>query len=462
VHRSTRGWSYGSSVMDPRTGEILKGHVTLGSLRVRQDYLIAEGLLAPYKQGEAPDTMLEMSLARIRQLSAHEVGHTLGFEHNFAASVNNRSSVMDYPFPLIRFGENGGLDLSDAYGVGIGDWDKRTVIYAYQDFPEEFDDTESRRRILDETIAAGYLYVADQDSRNPGAANPLGNLWDNGADAITELVHLLKVRAWALDNFSENNIRPGRPLATLEEALVPVYLLHRFQIQAVGKLIGGQYFNYVMRGDGQTAPETVTAEKQQAAIDALIGTLDPSVLVLPQSVVDVIPPRPPGHALGRETFGRSTGIIFDPLAPAASAISLTLDVMLNSQRAARLNVFHATDPELPDFNSILDALLNASWYEERTTALSGAIQRIKSDQLLNRLLALATDTSADTQVRAQAFFTIKTLELWLILQSPLNMDNEWTAFYALSAQSIATMMNDPSRMPPGQSQPVPPGSPIGN
>ncbi len=462
VHRSTRGWSYGSSVLDPRTGEILKGHVTLGSLRVRQDYLIAEGLLAPYKEGEAPDTMLEMSLARIRQLSAHEVGHTLGFEHNFAASVNNRSSVMDYPFPLIRFGENGGLDLSDAYGVGIGDWDKRTVIYAYQDFPEEFDDTESRRRILDETIAAGYLYVADQDSRNPGTANPLGNLWDNGADAITELEHLLKVRAWALDNFSENNIRPGRPLATLEEALVPVYLLHRFQIQAVGKLIGGQYFNYVMRGDGQTAPETVTAEKQQAAIDALIGTLDPSVLVLPQSVVDVIPPRPPGHALGRETFGRSTGIIFDPLAPAASAISLTLDVLLNRQRAARLNVFHATDPELPDFKSILDELMAASWYEEREAALAGAVQRLKSDQLLNRLIALATDSKADTQVRAQAFLIIKNLDFWLVTQSPFEMDNEWTAFYTLASQSIATMMSDPTRMPAGQAQPVPPGSPIGN
>ena len=159
------------------------------------------------------------------------------------------------------------------------------------------------------------LYVADEDSRDPGTANPLGNLWDNGADAIAELEHLLKVRRYALDNFSERNIRPGRPLATLEEVLVPVYLLHRFQIQAVGKLIGGQYYNYTMRGDGQTAPVTVTVKKQQAAIDALINTLDPSLLMLPQSVMDIIPPRPPGNALGRESFSRSTGIFFDPWHP---------------------------------------------------------------------------------------------------------------------------------------------------
>ena len=462
VHRSTRGWSYGSSVLDPRTGEILKGHVTLGSLRVRQDFLIAEGLLAPYQQGEVPDTMLEMSLARIRQLSAHEVGHTLGFEHNFAASVNNRSSVMDYPFPLIRFDADGRLDLSDAYAVGIGDWDKRTVLYAYQDFPAELDDAAARRKILEETMAAGYLYVADEDSRDPGTANPLGNLWDNGADAIAELEHLLNVRSYALNNFSENNIRPGRPLATLEEVLVPVYLLHRFQVQAVGKLIGGQYFNYSIRGDGQAMPVTVSGEKQQAAIDALINTLDPSVLMLPQSVIDIIPPRPPGHALGRESFSRSTGVSFDPLAPAASSISLTLDVLLNTQRAARLNAFHALDAERPGFKAVLDALLDASWYEERQSSLAGAVQRVKSDQYLDRLIALATDSKADTQASAQAFLAIKTLDSWLATQSPSNMDSDWTAFYAQARQSIALMLSDPAGIPPVQVHPVPPGSPIGN
>jgi hypothetical protein len=462
VHRSTRGWSYGSSVVDPRSGEILKGHVSLGSLRVRQDYLIAEGLLAPYSQGQVADTMLEMSLARIRQLSAHEVGHTLGMEHNFAASVNDRSSVMDYPFPLIRFGKDGKLDLSDAYGVGIGDWDKRTVLYAYQDFPETLDETAQRQRILEETIATGLLYVADADSRDPGSANPLGNLWDNGADSIVELEHLLRVRSFALGHFSERNIRTGQPLATIEEVLVPIYLLHRFQIQAVAKLIGGQYYSYNMRGDGQTKPSMVSAEQQQAAIEALINTLDPGLLVLPQSLVDIIPPRPPGFALRRESFTRSTGVTFDPLSPASSAVSLTLDVMLNQDRATRMNASHAVDPSLPDFQAVLDALNQASWYRQRQTAMAGAIQRTTQDQLLNRLLSLATSTGLNSQVRAQAFMTIQTLDQWLSNQKTGRMETDWVAHYALARHAINAMKNDPSRTTPDKAIPAPPGSPIGN
>jgi hypothetical protein len=462
VHRSTRGWSYGYSVTDPRTGEILKGHVTLGSLRVRQDYLIAEGLLAPYADGQVPDSMLEMSLARIRQLAAHEVGHTLGIEHNFAASVDNRSSVMDYPFPMIRFDAEGGLDLSDAYTAEIGDWDKRTVMYAYQDFPSDTDEAGQRQKILEDTIASGLLYIADEDSRDPGSANPQGNLWDNGKDAIAELEHLLKVRAYALENFSESNIRPGQPLARLEEVLVPVYLLHRYQIQAVAKLIGGQYFSYVMRGDGQAAPQTVDARKQQAALDALLDTLDPGVLMLPQSVVDIIPPRPPGFPLGRESFSRSTGITFDPLSPASSAISLTLEVLLNPERAARLNVFHAEDSSLPGFGAILQALTGASWQAQRQTGLEGAIQRLTGGQVLHRLMSLANDPKADQQVRAQALLAIQELDQWLAGRSPLKTDNEWTAHDVQARQLIKAMMNDPARMAPMQIPPAPPGSPIGN
>ena len=461
VHRSTRGWSYGSSIFDPRTGEILKGHVTLGSLRVRQDYLIAEGLLSPYTQGEIPETMLEMSLARIRQLSAHEIGHTLGFDHNFAASVNDRSSVMDYPFPLIRFDANGRLDLSDAYGVGIGEWDKRTVLYAYQDFPVGLDDAAARKKILEETIAEGFLFVADEDSRDPGTANPLGNLWDNGEDAIAELDNLLKVRNYALANFSENNIRPGRPLATLEEVLVPIYLLHRFQIQAVGKLIGGQYFNYAMRGDGQSMPEMVTVEKQKAAIDALINTFDPSMLMLPQGIIDLITPRPPGYALGRESFSRNTGTIFDPMAPADSSISLTLDVLLNQQRAARLNAFHALNPELPGFDYVLNKLTQAGWYGERQTAVAGAIQRILAGQLLDRLMSLA-NSEADSQVSAQALLAIQNWDASLASKNKGETDNDWWAFYAQARHRITLMMRNPDSMKKGSVKPVPPGSPIGN
>jgi hypothetical protein len=311
VHRSTRGWSYGSSILDPRTGEILKGLVTLGSLRVRQDYLIAEGLLAPYADETVPPEMLEMSLARIRQLAAHEVGHTIGFEHNFAASTQDRASVMDYPAPLVRIRDDGSLDLSAAYDDKIGSWDKRTVLYAYQDFPAGVDRAAARQKILAETIAAGFRYVSDNDARSPATAHPYGNLWDNGADAIAELEHLLRVRDIALNQFSERNIRVGRPLATLEEALVPIYLLHRYQVEAVGKLIGGQYFTYSLRGDGQSPPTQVPGERQQQAIAALIGTLDPAMLKLPDALVAMIPPRPPNEPKSRETFSGANGVVFD-------------------------------------------------------------------------------------------------------------------------------------------------------
>lgn len=461
VHRSTRGWSYGGSVVDPRSGEIIKGHVSLGSLRVRQDYLIAEGLLAPYQQGQVPDTMLEISLARIRQLSAHEVGHTLGMEHNFAASVDNRSSVMDYPFPLIKFAPDGNLDLSDAYGVGIGEWDKRVIEYAYQDFPKDLDAAAQRRNILDKTMASGFLYVADSDSRDPGTAHPQGNLWDNGADAIIELEHLLRVRAYALNNFSERNIRPGRPLATIEEVLVPIYLLHRFQIQAVAKLIGGQYFSYSMRGDGRAAPVNVAVEKQMDAINALTNALDPEVLMLPQSLLDLIPPRPPGHKLGRESFARSTGVSFDPFSPAASLVSLTLDTMLNQHRAARMNAFHAADPTQPDFRQVLNALNNASWYAHKQTNMAAAIQRVTNEQILHAQMALVANADATSQVRAQALVSIQSLDQWLTKQGKKRVDDDWAAHYAKAKLEIKLWLEDPTRLAPASKKPAPPGSPIG-
>ncbi len=367
---------------------------------------------------------------------------------------------MDYPFPLVRFGTDGGLDLSDAYGVGIGDWDKRTILYAYQDFPAAQDAALQRRKILEATIDSGLLFIADPDSRDPGSANPQGNLWDNGADAIAELEHLLKVRAYALDNFSERNIRPGRPLATIEEVLVPIYLLHRYQIQAVAKLIGGQYFSYALRGDNQPAPVVVEPARQQAAIDALINALEPGILMLPQSLVDTIPPRPPGYQLGRESFARSTGVIFDQLSPAESAIGLTLDVMLNPQRAARMNAFHAGDASFPGFVAVLDALNEASWYMQRQSNMPGALQRMKNQQVLHAQMALAANTEASPQVRTQALVAIQTLGKWLAKQSKTRLDGDWTAHYARARLEITRWLEDPASLAPAKKKDAPPGSPI--
>jgi len=462
VHRSSRGWSYGSSVVDPRTAEILKGQVTLGSLRVRQDYLIAEGLLGPYGDESVPPQMLEMSLARIRQLAAHEVGHTLGIEHNFAASTQGRTSVMDYPFPLIRFDDNGNLDLSDAYDSGIGEWDISVISYGYRDYPEGVDAQAERDKVIAETIASGLRFVADSDSRAVGSAHPDGNLWDNGADAIEELEHLLRVRAYALGRFSERNIRVGRPLATLEEALVPIYLLHRYQVQAAGKLIGGQYFNYALRGDGQEASKLVSAARQRSAIAALLGTLDPIVLRLPDKLLSAIPARPPGHRKSRETFPTATGPTFDPLGPARSAISLTLDVLLEPGRAARLVAANARRGELPGFDELSSSLLDATWFSTRQSGIDGAIQRASNDLVLQRLMQLSVAANANADVRALALDAVSGLDDWLSGRVADERDAVWRAHYAQARQQIRRMLDDPASVESVTPLTPPPGDPIGD
>ena len=462
VHRSTRGWSYGASVVDPRTNEIIKGHVSLGSLRVRQDYLLAEGLLAPYDDEGVPSEMLDMSLARIRQLSAHEVGHTLGVAHNFAASTQDRASVMDYPFPLIRIDERGGIDLSEAYDTGIGEWDKRAVLWAYQDFPEDVDAKVGREKIMAETIAQGWKFVADADSRAIGSAHPDGNLWDNGADAIKELQHLLAVREIALGRFAERNIRIGRPMAKLEEVLVPLYLLHRYQVEAVAKLVGGQTFTYSLRGDGQAVTTAVDAARQRAALVALLGTLDPSVLRLPDALVASIPARPPGFARTRETFPRDTGSVFDPFGPVESAVALTLDVLLEPTRAARMIAGNARDAGMPGFGELTDALLRATWFSNRRNDVEAEIQRLTNILVLHKLLMLEADLAADDQVRATAFDAVSELDRWLESRLVLERDGEWRAHYRLARHTIERLRRDPAALEALVPVVPPPGSPIGD
>jgi len=461
VHRSTRGWSYGSSIADPRTGEIMKGVVILGSLRVRQDYLIAEGLTAPYDDEEKTDIPLQMALARIRQLSAHEVGHTLGIAHNMAASAQDRSSVMDYPHPLIQFDDNGDIDLNEAYGVGIADWDKRVILYGYQDFPDDADAQAGRDRIMADTIASGLVYVADSDSRAIGSAHPLGNLWDNGADSIAELEHLLRVRTYALDRFSERNIRPGRPMATLEEVLVPIYLIHRFQLIAVGKLIGGQEYNYALRGDGQDISTPVTADRQRTAIAALLNTLSPSVLSIPENVLQLIPPRPPGHPKSRETFPTNTGKIFEPLGAARSAATLTLEVLLEPGRAARMIAMSARDDTVPAFDELTSDLLQTTWFARQRTGMQGEIQRATSMLTLERLMMLAMNENADTQVRAIALDSINSLDRWLNSRAGGEINTAWRAHYNFAIFRIGQVRANPASVEQIEPVVIPPGEPIG-
>jgi hypothetical protein len=462
VHRATRGWSYGAAVTDPRTGEILKGHVTLGSLRVRQDYLIAEGLLAAYEKGKpVSPKMQEMALARLRQLAAHEVGHTLGLMHNFAASISNRASVMDYPHPLVKLGADGVPDLSDAYATGIGEWDKVTIAFGYQDFPPGTEEGKALDEILDQAIARGLRYLTDEDARPPGGASPIAHLWDNGANAVDELDRVMKIRAAALKRFSENNIREHAPLATLEDVLVPIFLFHRYQVEAATKVIGGLDYTFALRGDDQKPAEIVQAEEQRRALDAVLKTVRAETLALPESLLKIIPPRPPDYPRDRENFRGHTGLTFDSLAPAEAAAEHTIGLLLNAERAARLEGFHARDAKYPGLEEVLNKLLAATWKGPRRAGYTAEVARVVDDVTLERLLLLAAADRTTPEVRAIASLALDELKKWLAGPGTAPAYAAERAHFIYAAEQIGRFQKNPKDLKLAPPAEIPEGQPIG-
>ena len=411
IHRATRGWSYGAGVIDPRTGEIIKGHVSLGSLRVRQDYLIAEGLLAPYEKGKSVSSkMMDMALARLRQLAAHEVGHTLGLMHNYSASTVDRSSVMDYPPPYVKLAADGTPDLSDAYAEGIGEWDKVSITWGYSDFAPGTDEHAALNKILTDAFGRGLRYLTDQDARPAGSSSSLAHLWDSGSNAVDELNRVMQVRAAALKRFGEDNIREGAPLATLEDVLVPIYMYHRYQVEAASKLVGGMDYTFALRGDGQIPTQIVAPAEQRRALAAVLSTLKPEALALPESLLRIIPPRPPEYPRGREDFKIHTSPAFDALSPAESAAQHVLQFLFNPERAARLVEFHARDSANPGLDEVLDAVLKATWKARRGGGYNAQIANAVDDVVLYDLMALSANDHASDEVRAIASFKLKELK----------------------------------------------------
>lgn len=358
THRQTRGWSYGGGVFDPRTGEMLKANVILGSQRVRQDRMIFEGLAGADKTGTGvPDDPVQVALSRIRQLSAHEVGHTLGFAHNFAASSNDRASVMDYPAPHITLGSDGDLSFSDAYGVGVGPWDIFTAKWLYTEFPESVD----AETALDAMVAAAYgeqglRFIADSEGRSVGSANPYGSVWDNGEDAIQTLGDTMRVRARALRDFGAYALADGRALSDLNAVIVPIYLYHRYQTVAAAKSVGGLDFDYGVKGAGAQPARPVAPAEQRRALAALMTTLEPSALDLPDTVLNALTPQINGGWRGGETFSGNTGPAFDVLNAADVAATLTMEAVLHPQRAARLVAFNRRDRGALGLEETLDAM----------------------------------------------------------------------------------------------------------
>jgi len=458
VHRSTRGWSYGSSVTDPRTGEIIKGHVSLGSLRVRQDYLIAEGILSPYEDGREPDpAMLELALARLRQLSAHEVGHTIGIMHNFAASTNGRASVMDYPHPYVTLKANGSIDMSDAYDVGMGEWDKMTVAYGYQHFPDGTDEDAALNTILEKGINDGLRHITDRDARATGGSHPYAHLWDNGTDATAELNRLLALRMSAIERFGENSIPRGRALTTLEEVLVPLYNMHRYQIEAVSKLVGGLEYTYAVRGDGQEPTKAVSNQVQMNALRALMKSIDPAVLEIPANVVDLIAPRAPGAEPNRELFSKRTGVTFDALAPAEALSDFTLGLIFNTERANRI-VQQAARGLSPTLTEIVNETIQSTFKSQRKSGVQLLIQLQTEQLLLTHLMNLALDPGSAPITRAIAKSSLSDLNTYIGNQLKSTSDPMIRAHLQFASERVA----NPTSLPASPARSLPPGAPIGS
>jgi hypothetical protein len=452
-----RAFSYGSSYIDPRTGEIIKGVVTLGSDRHRQDYLIAEGLLQPYEDGKpVSKEMEEIALARIRQLSAHEIGHTLGLTHNFIASVRDRASVMDYPFPRFSQKADGTLDFSEVYSRGIGGWDKRAILWGYSEFPKGVNEDVALDNIMKETLKEGYKYIPDIG----GMAHPLSNQWDDGVNPVDQLGKLMTIRRRLLDNFSEKAIPKGAPMATLEEVLVPIYLLHRYQVEAVAKSLGGLYFTHAIKNDGQEPTKMVEPAEQWRAFDALMGTITPDALVLPEALIRKIPPRPTGYASTVETFKGHTGPSFDPIGAAETAVGNTVGYLLDPERAARLIEFQSRDARQPGLMAVLDKVFERTWKAPLPEGYKGELQILVDNVVLKHLLSLAADPKNGENVRGEALLKISELAEWMGAALAGAGPKQKSALYFGLAQ-IKEFDKDPNKFVPDPVLEMPPGAPIG-
>ena len=457
VHRSTRGWSSGGTVIDPRTGEIMKGTVTLGSLRDRQDYMIFEGLLSPYSNGtERPALLYEAALKRIRQLAAHETGHTLGLGHNYYDSTKGWISVMDYPHPQEELLADGTIDISKAYPQRIGDWDKVTINYGYRQLPQGASETPALTKILDEAWEQDLRYLTNQDMD----ANPRADWWSNGLNQADELNRLMKVRRAALNRIGEKTIRATQPMATIEEPLVPIYMYHRWAVEAAASMVAGQHYIYAMRGDGRTATRWSTAEEQAAALGALAATLKPSELTLSKQLLASIPPRPPGWARHRELFPRTTGDTFDPLTPATIASDVTIGFVLQIERAARMVAQHAVEPTLPGLDEVLTRLTTATFDAPTTTSYEREVRRAEERVLVDRVTWLASG-SPNAQVRAIATARLKSLSARMKAESTTDAGDR--AAHAMLVTDIQRFLDRPAEaakfIAPAQ---APPGAPIGD
>ena len=453
IHRSTRGWSYGANVIDPRTGEIIKGQVSLGSLRVRQDYMILSGLIDNPNDVENKSLIKKTSLDRIRQLSAHEIGHTLGFAHNYISSANNRSSVMDYPHPKIDI-INGDINIDNAYSKNIGDWDKVSVRYAYTDFQENENEDNKLNEIIEEAVNKGLYFLSDSDSRPVGSANPFSHLWDNGEFPYKELNKLIKVRDLALKNIDLENLINGESYDRIEDILVPIYMLHRFQIESAAKAIGGVDYLYFVKNKDNDKVKFVDSKLQKESLKSLLNVLNPKNLVLPNNLIQILSPRSFRNPRTRENFESNTGVTFDYINASSSIINHTLTFLMNPERINRIyqqNMFGENILMLKDYLTIIS---NSIFSNKKMSPYESSINKNTSSLFLDHLFLTFNNSNTND--------LSKSVILSSIMNTKEKLSSNLNDYNSFLVNKINGFIDNPDKYIPVEKTKIPDGSPIGN
>ena len=453
IHRSTRGWSYGASIVDPRTGEIIKGQVSLGSLRVRQDYMILSGLVDNPNDIQNKSLIKKTSLDRIRQLSAHEIGHTLGFAHNYISSANNRSSVMDYPHPKIDL-VNGKISIANAYSKNIGDWDKVSVEYAYRDFPNTKNENNELDKIINEAQKNSLYFLSDSDSRPVGSANPFSHLWDNGELPYKELNKLLKVRDLALKNIDLDNLVDGEPYDRIEDILVPIYMLHRYQIEAAAKAIGGVDYLYFVKNNNNDKVKFVYSKLQRKSLESLLSVLKPKNLVLPNNLIDILSPRSFRNPRTRENFVSNTGVAFDYINTSSSLINHTLTFLLNPERINRINQQNIFGDNILTLENYLAEISKSIFDNKKLNTYEESVNKNTSSLYLDHLFMAFNNSSTND--------LSKSIILASIMDTMKNLSTNPNNYNRFLINKINGFLSNPDQYKPIVKTKIPDGSPIGN
>ncbi|MBP6443668.1 MAG: zinc-dependent metalloprotease [Gemmatimonadales bacterium] len=454
-NRNERGWSIGGAVGDPRTGELLKGMARMDSHRARTDY----NLYAAFFGADAAAADTAFVLARVRQVTAHEIGHTLGLAHNYIASTYDRGSVMDYPAPRIRM-TNGRPDISAAYDVGPGEYDVWAIRWGYGIWPAAVE-ADSLRAIVADGLRKGYRFLSDNDARPESASDPRTNLWDDAATAEEFLRHQMEVRRWGIAHFGLRNIRDGEPIATLQERFVPLYFWHRFAINSLVKTVGGMEYAYAVKGDGQQATRMISADRQRAALAQLLTTLEPSELAIPDSIQTLMAPRPGGYPESVELFATRSRPGFDALSAARTLAQFTVDGLLQRERAARLVIGAVRHSGQLTFEEVIDRLVAATWRGAATTPTEAALRRVTQRAVVDRMLTLAADRDAAQEVRDVVELKLAALGTDAKARSVVGVVTARAHWAAISAD--ITRWRERRELPtPSPALRAPPGDPFGD